>query len=56
MAKDALSGGGCADGRYFRAQGMIVGRIEAQRATRIRHLETEIRTFQNNIDKIRGGQ
>ncbi|CDG86107.1 putative uncharacterized protein [Janthinobacterium agaricidamnosum NBRC 102515 = DSM 9628] len=30
--------------------------IEAQRATRIRHLETEIRTFQNNIDKIRGGQ
>ena len=30
--------------------------IQAQRATRIRHLETEIRTFQNNIDKIRGGQ
>jgi hypothetical protein len=30
--------------------------IEAQRATRVRHLETEIRTFQNNIDKIRGGQ
>lgn len=29
--------------------------VEAQQAARIRHLETEIRTFQNNIDKIRGG-
>ena len=29
--------------------------IQAQRSARIRHLETEIRTFQNNINKINGG-
>lgn len=30
--------------------------IKAQQATRIRHLETEIRTFQNNIQKILNGE
>ncbi len=30
--------------------------IEAQQAARIRHLENEIRTFQNNINKIRNGK
>ena len=30
--------------------------IRAQQARRIQHLETEIRTFQNNIQKILDGQ
>ena len=32
-----------------------IGIIEKQQQVRIRHLETEIRTFQNNIDKILNG-
>ena len=28
--------------------------VKAQQAARIKHLETEIRTFKNNINKIKG--